>query len=79
MAGGESSSSGSGSGIAPLPSSEDLSQPMQFKLDNIPRLTDGAGYRTWYSIVTLYLKSRTLWNVVNGTETAPTDPAELQK
>jgi len=79
MAGGESSFSGSGSGGAPLPHSEDLSQPMQFKLDNIPCLTDSAGYRAWCSNVTLYLKSRTLWNVINGTEAAPTDPAELQK
>jgi len=79
MAGGESSSSGSGSGSAPLLPSEDLTQPMQFKLDNISRLTDGAGYRAWYSIATLYLQSRSLWNVVNGTETAPSDPTELQK
>jgi len=77
MAGSESSSSGSGSGGAPLPPSEDLTQPMQFKLDNIPRLTNGAGYRAWYSIATLYLWSRSLWNVVNGTETAPSDPTEL--
>ena len=52
---------------------------MQFKLDNIPHLTDGAGYKAWCSIATLYLKSRSLWNVVNGTEAASTDPAELQK
>jgi len=71
MAGGESSSSGSGSGGAPLSPSEDLTQPMQFKLDNIPRLTDSAGYRAWCSIATLYLRSHSLWNVVNGTETAP--------
>jgi len=45
MGGGESSSSGSRSGGAPLSPSEDLTQPMQFELDNIPRLTDGAGYR----------------------------------
>jgi len=79
MAGGESCSSGSGSGSAPLPPSEDLTQPMQFNLDNIPYLTDGIGYRAWCSIVTLYLRSRFLWNVVNDTETASSDPTELQK
>jgi len=79
MAGGESSSSRSGSGSAPLPLSADLTQPMQFKLDNIPHLTDSTGYRAWYSIVTLYLRSCSLWNVVNGTETAPSDLTELQK
>jgi len=60
MAGSESYSSGSGSGGAPLPPSEDLTQPMQFKVDNIPRLTDGAGYRVCCLIATLYLKSRSL-------------------
>jgi len=79
MAGGESSSSRSGSGAAPLAPSKDLTQPMQFKLDNIPRLTDGAEYRAWCLIATLYLRSRSLCNVVNGTETAPSDPTELKK
>jgi len=79
MAGGESFSSGSGSGGTPFPTSEDLTQLMQFKLDNIPRLTDDAGYRAWCSLATLYLRSCSLWNVVNGTETAPSDPTELQK
>jgi len=64
MSGGESSSSSSGSGGASLLSSEDLSQPMQFKLDNIPRLTDGAGYRSWCSIAMLYLHSCSLWKML---------------
>ena len=79
MAGGESSSSGSGFGSASLPSSEDLTQPIQFKLDNIPHLTDGIGYRVWCSIATLYLRSHSLWNVVNSIETTPSDPTKLQK
>ena len=52
---------------------------MQFKLDNIPRLTDGAGYRSWYSIDMLYLRSRSLWKIVNGSEPKPTNPADLEK
>jgi len=79
MSGAASSSSGSGSGSAPLPPSEDHSQPMQFKLNNIPRLTDGAGYRSWCSIVMLYLRSRSLWKIVAGTETKPTNPTDLEK
>jgi len=30
-------------------------------------------------MVTLYLQSYSLWNVVNGPGTAPSDPTELQK
>jgi hypothetical protein len=52
---------------------------MQFKLDNVPRLTDGTGYRSWCSIATLYLRSRLLWRIVDGTETKPTDTALLEK
>jgi len=43
MAGGECSSSGSGSGGVALPPTDKLKQAMQFKLDNTPRLTDGSG------------------------------------
>jgi len=75
----ESSSSGSGSGSAPLVPSEDLSQPMQFKVDNIPRLTNHARYCSWCSIAMIYLHSRSLWKIVDGTQTKPTDLADLQK
>jgi len=63
----ESSSSGSGCGGALPRPSEDRSQPMQFKLDNIPRLTDCVGYRSWCSIAMLYLRSRSLWKIVDST------------
>ena len=75
----ESSSSSSGSGSASLPPSEDLSQPIQFKLDNIPCLTDGTGYRSWCSIAMIYLRSHSLWKIVDGTQTKSTDPADLEK
>jgi len=75
----ESSSSDSESGGAPLFPSEDLLQPMQFKLDNIPHLTDSAGYRSWYLITMLYLHSCSLWKIVDGIQTKPTDPADLEK
>ena len=52
---------------------------MQFKLDNIPCLTDSTWYHSWYSIAILYLRSRSLWKIVDGTQTKPTDPADLEK
>jgi len=75
----ESYASGTRSGSAPLPSSEDLSQPISFKLDNIPCLTNSAGYHSWYSIAMLYLRSHSLWKIVEGTQTKPSDPADLEK
>jgi len=79
MSGAVSASSGSGSGGAPLPASEDLSQLMQFKLDNIPYLTDSARYRSWCSIAMLCLHSHSLWKIVNGSEPKPTNPVDLEK
>ena len=63
----KSSSSGSGSGSAPLLPSEDLPQPMQFKLDNIPYLTDGAGYHFWCSIAMQYVRSHFVWKILDST------------
>jgi len=75
----ESSSSGSGSDSAPLIPSEDLSQAIQVKLDKIPRLPNSAGYCSWCSIAMLYFRSRSLWKILDSTQTKPTAPADLEK
>jgi len=72
-------STSTGGAQLPPPPPEDFSAHMQFKLDNVPRLTDGTGYRSWCSIATLYLRSRLLWRIVDGTETRPIDATLLEK
>ena len=42
-------------------------------------LLDGTNYREWSAQMRAYLRSISLWLIVSGTTTAPTDPAELAK
>ena len=42
-------------------------------------ILDGTNYREWSAQMRAYLRSVGYWLIVNGTTTAPTDPAELAK
>ena len=42
-------------------------------------ILDGTNYREWAAQMCAYLQSVSLWLIVSGTTTAPTDPAELAK
>ena len=42
-------------------------------------ILDGTNYREWLAQMRAYLRSVGYWLIVNGTTTAPTDPAELAK
>ena len=42
-------------------------------------ILDGTNYREWSAQMRAYLRPVGCWLIVNGTTTAPTDPAELAK
>jgi hypothetical protein len=67
-----SSSSSSGS-------STSEHQLFSLKLDNIQRLSDSSSYQSWCGIAKLYFEKMGLLSIIDGSNVAPTDEAELKK